>query len=307
MSSIPRITSGFNGALRVARPLIDRIGLPAGQAAEGPRHRVRNRHHRRSSWPAIRGGRSMAPTSTSRRSRTAASARGESSITTSWRDAAISPAPTTSRVLFDTLEHIEHTEALPRRGVLPFEAGRRAADQRAGVDEPVRAVSTSWAGHFRRYTRRNAGARVRAVRRDDSRPGVLGIHHGAAALAAKTGAAAARRRTTRSFTLALSLHHPWIHALLKGVMAVETALVKRPPLGSSVMSAVRKNATEAVTMRRGLLIALAVVIVGTTYTAGCTLGMVNRISTRHSYLLDPVCDLETALRDPGVRHSRRRR
>jgi hypothetical protein len=35
--------------------------------------------------------------------------------------------------------------------------------------------------------------------------------------------------------------HPLVHALLKGVMSLETALLKRPPVGSSVMSAVRKN------------------------------------------------------------------
>ena len=45
----------------------------------------------------------------------------------------------------------------------------------------------------------------------------------------------------RSFRPAFVPPHPWIHALLKGVMAVETGLVKRPPIGSSVMSAVRKN------------------------------------------------------------------
>ena len=31
------------------------------------------------------------------------------------------------------------------------------------------------------------------------------------------------------------------HAILKGAMTLETAIMKRPPLGSSVMSAVRKN------------------------------------------------------------------
>jgi len=31
------------------------------------------------------------------------------------------------------------------------------------------------------------------------------------------------------------------HALLKTAMNLETAVLKRPPLGSSVMSAIRKN------------------------------------------------------------------
>jgi len=34
--------------------------------------------------------------------------------------------------------------------------------------------------------------------------------------------------------------HPVVHSLLKAVMKVETAIVKRPPLGSLVMNAVRK-------------------------------------------------------------------
>ena len=31
------------------------------------------------------------------------------------------------------------------------------------------------------------------------------------------------------------------HAMLKGIMKTETSLLTRPPLGSSVMSAIRKN------------------------------------------------------------------
>jgi len=34
---------------------------------------------------------------------------------------------------------------------------------------------------------------------------------------------------------------PLAHRLLKGAMALETSVLKRPPVGSSVLSAIRKN------------------------------------------------------------------
>ena len=148
-------------------------------------------------------------------------------------------------LLFDTLEHIEHTGAFLDAVFFHLKPGGVLL-----INVPALMILYGRfdivGGHFRRYTRETLARefapfdvtildqvywgftmvpllwlRKQVLQRKTQDDGV--IHTG------------------------FVPPHPWIHALLKGVMAVETGLVTRPPIGSSVMSAVRKNETGAVT------------------------------------------------------------
>jgi SAM-dependent methyltransferase len=145
-------------------------------------------------------------------------------------------------VLFDTLEHIEHTAPFLDAVFFHLKPGGVLLVNVPALMSLYSRYDTV-AGHFRRYTTQTLARefatfdvtmldqvywgftmvpllwlRQQMLRRHTNDDGVI-----------RTGFVPPR---------------PWIHTLLKSVMAVETKLLKRPPLGSSVMSAVRKNKTE---------------------------------------------------------------
>ena len=142
-------------------------------------------------------------------------------------------------ILFDTLEHIEHTEAfltavfhhLKPGGVLLTNVP--ALMRLFGVYDRV-------AGHYRRYTTETLAREFAPL---DAT--VLDQVYWGFTMVPLLWVRQRRLRGDMSEEAVIREGfvppHPWVHALLKAVMTVETRLVKRPPIGSSVMSAVRKN------------------------------------------------------------------
>jgi SAM-dependent methyltransferase len=143
-------------------------------------------------------------------------------------------------LLFDTLEHIEHTEAFLDAVFFHLKPG--------GV-LLVNVPALMWlfgrydvaVGHFRRYTRRTLAREfapfdvtiVDQVYWGFTMVPLLWLRQ-----------LLLRRRAVDDgsvIQIGFVPPHPLIHAVLKGILAVETAILRRPPLGSSVMSAVRKG------------------------------------------------------------------
>ena len=148
-------------------------------------------------------------------------------------------------VLFDTLEHIEQTDAFLDAVFFHLKPGGVLLVNVPALMSLYGRYDTA-AGHFRRYTRQTLAREFAPF--DVS---ILDqVYWGFTMVPLLWLRQQLVRRNTNDDAVIQTGFvppHPWIHALLKGVMAVETALVKRPPIGSSVMSAVRKNQTGAVT------------------------------------------------------------
>jgi SAM-dependent methyltransferase len=148
-------------------------------------------------------------------------------------------------VLFDTLEHIEHTWPFLDAVFFHLKPGGVLL-----VNVPalmsLYGRYDSVAGHFRRYTRRTLArefAPFDVTILDQVYWGFTMVP----LLWLRQQMLRGKTSDEAVIQTGFVPPHPWMHALLKGVMAVETALVKHPPLGSSVMSAVRKDRTGAVT------------------------------------------------------------
>lgn len=145
-------------------------------------------------------------------------------------------------VLFDTLEHIEHTGAFLDAVLFHLKPGGVVLTNVPALMGLYGRYDIA-AGHFRRYT---ADTLAREFAPFDVT--ILdGRYWGFTMVPLLWVRQKLLSRQTDDDAVIRSGFvppHPWIHALLKGVMAVETRLFTRPPFGSSVMIAVRKNGTE---------------------------------------------------------------
>jgi SAM-dependent methyltransferase len=142
-------------------------------------------------------------------------------------------------ILFDVVEHIEDTQPFLEAVLFHLKPGGTALVNVPALTTLYSTYDTI-AGHFRRYTRETLAkefVRFDATVLDQvywgfSMVPLLWIRQ--QLLRGQTDEA---RVIQMGFTPPSAL----AHAFLKSVMTLETAVWKRPPIGSSVMCAVRKN------------------------------------------------------------------
>jgi SAM-dependent methyltransferase len=142
-------------------------------------------------------------------------------------------------ILFDTLEHIEHTHVFLKAVFHHLKPGGvllttvPALMSLFGTYDRV-------AGHHRRYTKETLAREFAPF--DVT---VLDQRYWGFSMVPLLWVRRQRLRDHMSEDAVIRKGfvppHPWVHALLRAVMTVEIHLIKRPPVGSSVMSAVRKN------------------------------------------------------------------
>jgi SAM-dependent methyltransferase len=146
-------------------------------------------------------------------------------------------------VLFDTLEHIEHTRPFLNAVFFHLKPGGVLL-----VNVPalmgLYGRYDEVAGHYRRYTTQTLAREF-----DGLDVTILdSVYWGfcmVPLLWLRQQMLRGRAGDDAVIQTGFVPPHPSVHALLKGVMAAETRLLGRPPLGSSVMTAVRKQKTGA--------------------------------------------------------------
>lgn len=142
-------------------------------------------------------------------------------------------------ILFDTLEHIEHTTAF-LKGVFHHLKPGGVLLTNVPALMSLLGVYDKVAGHYRRYT---TATLAREFAPFDVT--VLDQVYWGFSMVPLLWMRERLLRDDMSDETVIRKGfvppHPLVHGLLKTVMAVETALLKRPPVGSSVMSVVRKN------------------------------------------------------------------
>ena len=126
---------------------------------------------------------------------------------------------------------------------VPPQAGQDPPRQRAGADDPVRAYDTV-AGHYRRYAGRMLAAEFASL---DAR--VIDQAYWASAwwplLLPRKLVLCGESDETQTIRTGFVPPSPAVHGLLKRVMTAKSAVVSQPPFGSSLLAAVRKNASDS--------------------------------------------------------------
>lgn len=142
-------------------------------------------------------------------------------------------------ILFDTLEHIEHTHAFLKAVFHHLKPGGVLLTNVPAL-MTLFGVYDKVAGHYRRYTKETLAREFTPF--DVT---VVEQVYWGFTMVPLLWMRQQRLRDHMSEAAVIQKGfvppHPWVHALLKAVMTVETRFMKRPPVGSSVMSAVRKN------------------------------------------------------------------
>jgi 2-polyprenyl-3-methyl-5-hydroxy-6-metoxy-1,4-benzoquinol methylase len=145
-------------------------------------------------------------------------------------------------ILFDVLEHIEETQAFLEALLYHLKPGGVLL-----VNVPalmtLYGVYDEVAGHYRRYTKATLAQEF--VHLDVTM--VRQLYWGFSMLPLlwlRQRLLHSRTRRDQVIRTGFVPPHPWVHSALRATMAVETALIKSPPLGSSVMCAVRKSDTS---------------------------------------------------------------
>jgi SAM-dependent methyltransferase len=142
-------------------------------------------------------------------------------------------------VLFDVVEHIEKTRPFLDAVFFHVKPGGVVL-----VNVPalmgLYGVYDTVVGHFRRYTRRTLAEEFAPFNATVLDHVYWGFSMVPFLWLRKQ---VLRGQTDRGRAIRTGFQPPsaMAHAILKGAMRLETAILKRPPLGSSVMSAVRKN------------------------------------------------------------------
>jgi SAM-dependent methyltransferase len=143
-------------------------------------------------------------------------------------------------LLFDVLEHIEDTKPFLKSVLFHLKPGGVLLINVPAL-MPLYGMYDTLVGHHRRYTRQTLAGEfdpfdvtvVDQVYWGFSMVPVLWLRK--QVLGEHTGGADAIR-------VGFVPPSPIAHSILKGIMSVETSLLKRPPFGSSLMGAFRKNA-----------------------------------------------------------------
>jgi SAM-dependent methyltransferase len=142
-------------------------------------------------------------------------------------------------ILFDTLEHIEHTTPFLKAVFHHLKPGGVLLTNVPALMS-LFGVYDTVSGHYRRYTTATLAQEFAPFNVT-----VVDLVYWGFSMVPLLWLRRQRLRDTMTAETVIRKGfvppHPWIHALLKAVMALETGLLKRPPAGSSVMSVVRKN------------------------------------------------------------------
>jgi SAM-dependent methyltransferase len=146
-------------------------------------------------------------------------------------------------ILFDVVEHIERTRPFLEAVFFHLKPGGVVL-----VNVPALmtlfGVYDAMAGHFRRYTQRTLAeefALLDAIVLDQVYWGLSMVP----LLWLRKQLLRGQTDEARAIRTGFQPPSATAHAVLKGAMALETAVLKRPPLGSSVMSAIRKNSKNS--------------------------------------------------------------
>lgn len=142
-------------------------------------------------------------------------------------------------ILFDVIEHIEPTRPFLESVLFHLKPGGILLINVPAL-QTLFSVYDKVAGHYRRYDRPMMTAEFEGLPATVVAQQYWGfsmvplLHVRKLMLRGETDEA----RTIRTGFVPPS---PVVHAALKGVMSIEAALLKRPPLGSSLLAAIRKN------------------------------------------------------------------
>jgi SAM-dependent methyltransferase len=143
-------------------------------------------------------------------------------------------------ILFDVIEHIEATQPFLEAALFHLKPGGVLL-----VNVPalmtLYGVYDTMAGHFRRYTRRTLAGEFASQNATVLDQTYWGFSMVPLLWLRKL---VLRRQTDEARAIRTGFKPPsaLAHSVLKGAMAFECAVLKRPPVGSSVMAAIRKNA-----------------------------------------------------------------
>jgi SAM-dependent methyltransferase len=142
-------------------------------------------------------------------------------------------------ILFDVVEHIEDTSPFLEAVFFHLKPGGVALINVPALMTLFGAYDTI-AGHFRRYTQRTLAEEFARLDATVLESVYWGFSMVPLLWLRKQ---VLRGQTDAVHTIRTGFRPPstMAHALLKTAMNLETAVLKRPPLGSSVMSAVRKK------------------------------------------------------------------
>jgi len=150
-----------------------------------------------------------------------------------------SERPSDVVILFDTLEHIEHTTPFLKAVFHHLRPGGVLLTNVPALMS-LFGVYDTIAGHYRRYTAATLGREFAPF--DVT---VIDQVYWGFSMVPVVWVRKQRLRDDMSEDAVIRKGfvppHPLVHGLLKTVMSLETGLLKRPPIGSSVMSVVRKN------------------------------------------------------------------
>jgi SAM-dependent methyltransferase len=142
-------------------------------------------------------------------------------------------------ILFDVVEHIEQTRPFLEAVFFHLKPGGVVL---VNVPALMRlfGVYDTMAGHFRRYTQRSLAeefAPFDATVLDQVYWGFSMVP----LLWLRKQVLKGQTDESRAIRTGFQPPSAMAHSILKGAMTLETAILKRPPLGSSVMSAIRRN------------------------------------------------------------------
>jgi SAM-dependent methyltransferase len=142
-------------------------------------------------------------------------------------------------ILFDVVEHIEKTHPFLDAVFFHLKPGGVLLVNVPALMTLYGAYDTA-AGHFRRYTQRTLAEEFAPFNATVLDQVYWGFSMVPLLWLRKQ---MLRGQTDEARTIRTGFRPPstMAHLILKGAMTLETAIMKRPPLGSSVMSAVRKN------------------------------------------------------------------
>jgi SAM-dependent methyltransferase len=144
-------------------------------------------------------------------------------------------------ILFDVLEHIEDTQPFLKAVLYHLKPGGVLL-----VNVPalmaLYGVYDEVAGHYRRYTKATLAREFAALDATVLRQTYWGFTM-VPLLWARQKLLRGRTRHDEVIRTGFVPPHPWVHGALRATMAAELALIKHPPLGSSVMFAIRKSDT----------------------------------------------------------------
>jgi 2-polyprenyl-3-methyl-5-hydroxy-6-metoxy-1,4-benzoquinol methylase len=145
-------------------------------------------------------------------------------------------------ILFDVIEHIEHTRPFLEAVFFHLKPGGILLVNVPAL-MPLYGVYDTMAGHYRRYTRRTLAqefASLDATVIDQVYWGFTMVP----LLWLRKQLLRGQADEAQAIRTGFQPPSPIAHSLLKWAMRIESTLLKRPPLGTSVMSAIRKNGSS---------------------------------------------------------------